>query len=163
MEIGPASSALFLGALLLYFAGAVLPLFLRGKRESAVSAFLPAALGSLLVVIFAASVIVSGSVIRISSAFAAPVPALDFSLYVDGIAAFFMLIIGLVALSVSVYSIGYSQSYYGKHSIAALGFLVNLFVISMLLVTATDSVFSFLVFWELMSLSSFFLVVYEHE
>ena len=33
----------------------------------------------------------------------------------------------------------------------------------MLLVTATDSVFSFLVFWELMSLSSFFLVVYEHE
>jgi hydrogenase-4 component B len=163
LEIASASSALFLGALLLYLAGAVLPLLLRGRRESAVSAFLPAALGSLLVVVFAGSVIVSGSVVRMSSPFAAPVAALDFSLYIDGIAAFFMLIIGLVALSVSIYSIGYSESYYGRHSVGALGFLVNLFVVSMLLVTATDSVFSFLVFWELMSLSSFLLVVYEHE
>jgi hydrogenase-4 component B len=161
METVTASSAVFVVALVLYLAGATIPLALRRGRE--VAAFLPAAMGSALVIVFAVSVILSGSIVRISSPLAAPVPALDFSLYIDGVAAFFMLIIGLVALAVSIYSIGYSESYHGAHSIGALGFLVNLFVVSMLLVTATDSVFSFLVFWELMSLSSFFLVVFEHE
>ena len=34
---------------------------------------------------------------------------------------------------------------------------------SMILVPAANDAFSFLVFWEAMSLASFFLVIYEHE
>jgi demethoxyubiquinone hydroxylase (CLK1/Coq7/Cat5 family) len=59
--------------------------------------------------------------------------------------------------------LGYAGAYSGKHSVRALGSLLNMFVLSMVLVTATNNVFSFLLFWELMSLASFLLVVYEHE
>jgi hydrogenase-4 component B len=85
----------------------------------------------------------------------------DFML--DGKAAFFVLMIGLVSTAVSVYSIGYARQYLGKRSVSALGFLFNIFVLSMILVVLSNNVFAFLVFWELMSLTSFFLVIYEHE
>ncbi len=162
MNISDSYALLFLGALALYLLGALLPLVLHEGRAAAAS-FVPAAFASLLTVALSISTIVSGAVLRIAPPAAMPIPSLDFSFYVDGVAAFFMLIIALVALSVSIYSLGYAKAYSGKHSVRALGFLLNLFVVSMLLVTATDNVFSFLVFWEAMSLTSFFLVVYEHE
>lgn len=163
MDAGYVYPALFVGALGFYLAGAALPLLSRESRSTAVLSFVPAALASALVVVFSLLVVVSGSVVRIPSPWTMAVPGIDFSVYVDGMAAFFLLIIGLVALSVSIYSLGYSGTYLGKHSVVALGSLVNLFVLSMVMVTVTDSVFSFLVFWEAMSLASFFLVVYEHE
>ncbi len=163
MDIGDQSSILFLAAIALYVAGALLPLLFRNGRNAAIASFVPAAFGSLLTIVLSASILVSGSVVRLSSSLAVPISSLSIALYVDGIAAFFMLIVGLVAISVSIYSLGYADAYSGKHSISALGSLLNLFVLSMLLVTATNNVFSFLVFWELMSLASFLLVVYEHE
>jgi hydrogenase-4 component B len=163
MNAADAYPVLFLAVIALYIAGAVLPLFFREARRAKVSAFVPAALASSLTVALAASILVSGAVVRISSVLAVSVPSIGFAFYVDGIAAFFMLIIGLVATAVSVYSLGYSGAYGGKYSIRSLGFLLNLFVLSMVLVTATDNVFSFLVFWELMSLTSFLLVIYEDE
>ena len=163
MNISDGYSALFLGALALYLTGALLPLLLREGLGAGKASFGLSALASSLTVALSVSMIVSGSVVRISSPLATPIPSLDFALYVDGIAAFFVLIIALVTLSVSIYSMGYIKAYSGKHSVRALGFLLNRFVLSMLLVTATNNVLSFLVFWEVMSLTSFFLVVYEHE
>ena len=162
MDVGEIYTALFLGAQALYLLGALLPLFGEGHR-AAIRSFVPAAVASALIVALSASMIASGSVIGFSLPVAVSVASLGFAFYVDGVAAFFMLIIGLVALAVSIYSLGYSAAYLGKHSVRVLGFFVNLFVASMLLVTATDNVFSFLVFWEVMSLTSFFLVVFEHE
>jgi hydrogenase-4 component B len=163
MDIGDQYSILFLAAIGLYVVGALLPLLFRNARSAALASFVPAALASLLTVAFSALMLMSGSAVRVSSPLAAPIPSLSIELYVDGIAAFFMLIVGLVAISVSIYSLGYANAYSGKHSIRALGSLLNLFVLSMIMVTATNNVFSFLVFWELMSLVSFLLVVYEHE
>jgi len=135
----------------------------RDPRREAVASFVPAVVASLLTVALSASVLLSGQVFRLSSPIIGALPSMSLSFYVDGIAAFFMLIIGLVATSVSVYSLGYAGSYAGTHSVRAMGSLLNLFVLSMVLVTATNNVFSFLLFWELMSLASFLLVVYEHE
>ncbi len=161
--VGDGYSILFSATVLLFAAGALLPLVFRGERKATFASFVPAALGSLLAVALAVSVILSGSDLSISSPLAPPVPSLKMEFFVDGMSAFFMLIIGVTSLAVSIFSIGYSSEYYGKRSIKALGFLFNLFVLSMLLVTASDNVFSFLVFWEAMSLVSFFLVIYEHE
>lgn len=162
MIFGDGYLILFEAAVLSFVVGALLPIAFREGKRAIISAFTPAAVGSLLLVAMSASMALSGSELEISSPFAAPVSALSFEFYVDGMAAFFMLIIGLVTLAVSIYSIGY-VSEYSKHSKRALGFLFNLFVLSMFLVTASDSAFSFLVFWEAMSLASFFLVIYEHE
>lgn len=156
-------STLFEAAVLSFLAGALLPLAFREGKKSAILSFAPPALGSVLLVALSAYIAFSGSALEISSPFAAPVPALSIEFHIDGVAAFFTLIIGLVAFAVSIYSIGYVGEYSEKRSKAALGFLFNIFVLSMFLVTASDSAFSFLVFWEAMSLASFFLVIYEHD
>ncbi len=136
---------------------------MRDPRREAIASFVPAAASSLLTVALSVSVLLSASAFRLSSPMIEGMPSISLSFYVDGTAAFFMLIIGLVSASVSIYSLGYAGSYSGKHSIKVLGSMLNLFVLSMVLVTATNNAFSFLLFWELMSLVSFILVVYEHE
>ena len=154
---------MFPAILLLFFAGTLLPLVFRDPRRETVASFVPAAVSSLLTVALSAWVLLSGSVLRLSSPVVQALPWMSLSFFVDGTSAFFMLIIGLVSTSVSVYSLGYTGYYAGKHGIRTLGSLLNLFVLSMVLVTATNNAFSFLLFWELMSLASFLLVVYEHE
>ncbi len=154
-------SALYLLAIAVYLLGGLVPFVLGEKRAS--SSFVFPAVASLIVVAMSISVISTGSIFRFSSPLSMPTQALEFAFYSDGISAFFMLVIGLVAFAVSIYSLGYVKSYSGEHSMRALALLFNAFVVSMLLVTAANDVFSFLVFWEVMSLTSFFLVVYEDE
>ncbi|WP_418790850.1 hydrogenase 4 subunit B [Phosphitispora sp. TUW77] len=79
------------------------------------------------------------------------------------LAAFFITVICVVCFSVSVYSYGYVTEYIGKHNIGFLGLLYNLFVFSMITLVASENALMFLFFWELMSLSSYFLVVYDHH
>lgn len=161
--IGGGYLILFQAAALSFVMGALLPLVFRKDKKASVASFAPAALGSVLTIALAASIAISSTILEVPLPFAAAAPEIEFQFYIDGMSAFFMLIIGLVTLAVSIYSIGYSSEYYGKSSVKALGFLFNLFVLSMILVTTSDNVFSFLVFWEVMSLASFFLVIYEHE
>lgn len=161
--IGDSYSVLFQAVVFIFVAGALLALFFREGKKATTASFGSLAAGSLLTIILSASLLFSGEAFRITLPLAAPLPFLKMEFYIDGMAAFFLLIIGLVTTAVSIYSMGYSSEYYGKRSIKALGFLLSLFVLSMLLVTASNNVFSFLFFWEVMSLASFFLVIYEHE
>jgi hydrogenase-4 component B len=163
MSMVDAYTALFLAVIALFVAGALLPLIFKDARRATVAAFVPSAVASALAVALSASILFSGAIVRVASPLAEIVPSVGVAFYIDGVAAFFMLIIGLVAAAVCVYSLGYTGAYAGRHSVRSLGFLINLFVLSMILVTATDNVFSFLVFWELMSLASFLLVIYEDE
>jgi hydrogenase-4 component B len=84
-----------------------------------------------------------------------------FSFSVDKLSAFFVLMISLLSLAVSIYSIGYVKEYEGKYSIGLMGFLYNMFVLSMALVVSANNALLFLILWETMSLLSFALVVYE--
>ncbi|MFN3467855.1 MAG: proton-conducting transporter membrane subunit, partial [Candidatus Brocadiales bacterium] len=90
------------------------------------------------------------------------IPWVSFSFLLDGLAAFFILIISLLALAVSIYSIGYNREFY-KRNVGLLGMGINLFVLSMIGVVSTDNALVFLIFWEMMTLVSYFLVVYEYE
>jgi len=88
-----------------------------------------------------------------------PLPALTFS--VDKLSAFFILLISSVAFLASIYALDYVKHFYKKYSIGALGFFYNLFIASMLLVVTSSNAIMFLTAWELMSLTSYFLVVYD--
>jgi len=88
---------------------------------------------------------------------------LKFGFFVDELSAFFILVISISVFAVSIYSTGYVREYFGKKNICYLGFLYNIFIISMILVTSADNAIMFLIVWELMSVVSYFLVVYEHE
>ncbi|MGI5824107.1 MAG: proton-conducting transporter membrane subunit [Bacillota bacterium] len=91
------------------------------------------------------------------------VPLLSFELTVDKLSAFFLLTLCILTAAVSLYSLGYVKHYYGKRRVGLFNFLYAAFVLSMFLViTAGNSLFFFLS-WEIMSVLSYFLVVFEHE
>ena len=90
-------------------------------------------------------------------------PLLTLSFRLDRLSAFFMLVISLVALLCSVYALGYVRHYYGKYSIGVLGFFFNIFIASMIVVVTAHNALFFLIAWEVMSLASYFLVIYEYR
>ncbi|HVB13040.1 MAG TPA: proton-conducting transporter membrane subunit [Nitrososphaerales archaeon] len=163
MFIPDYSSLLFAGTILCLLTGALLPLGFKEARWTTILSFGPMVLGSIMAMALSLRIILTGSVLIINSPVLAPIHGSLMELRVSGFGAFFIFMIGLVTLSVSIYSIGYCKQYFGKHSLKGLGFLANIFVLSMILVPAANDIFAFLVFWETMSLSSFFLVIYEQS
>src|SRR5271157_113054 len=86
-----------------------------------------------------------------------------YALSMNGLGAFFMLVISLLVLVVSIYSIDYVQEYQGKYSTGLMGALYNLFFVTMLFVITSSNCILFIIAWEGMSIVSFFLVVYERN
>ena len=91
------------------------------------------------------------------------VPYIAVSLGLNNLSAFFILSLTLLSFCVSLYSLGYLTHYYGKRQVGLFNCLINLFIISMALVFTSRNLISFLFFWELMSLVSYALVVFEAE
>jgi hydrogenase-4 component B len=83
------------------------------------------------------------------------------ALGVDRLSAIFLLIAGLVFLPVSLFSHPYLPKYLGRASLRYFSILYFVLLAAIVLVLIADDVFSFLVAWELMSLASWLLVVYE--
>jgi formate hydrogenlyase subunit 3/multisubunit Na+/H+ antiporter MnhD subunit len=91
-------------------------------------------------------------------------PWLPWRVRLDALAGFFLLLIGLLTAAVALYGPGYVREFErSRDSLAVLGGFTGLFVAGMLLVVLADDAFLFMVAWELMSLSSYFLVAYQHE
>ena len=133
----------------------------RNAKLTRTLTFVPPIMASVLLVVFSSSVIMSGKSLQLVAP--GTLSFFNFEILIDGISAFFILIIGIVSFAVSLYSIGYSKEYETKKKTSALGFLFNIFILSMVLVVASNNAFFFLIFWELMSLVSFFLVIYDHD
>jgi hydrogenase-4 component B len=83
------------------------------------------------------------------------------ALRLDPLSGFFLAVIGIVAIPSTVYGVSYSKAYEGRHSLRLLGAMLNLFLLSMALVTLANNVITFLMLWEAMSLASYFLVMTE--
>lgn len=82
----------------------------------------------------------------------------------DGLSKFFIIVISLVTALVSIYANGYMKPYLNKgRKIASHCLFYPLLTAAMLLVVSVQNVFAFLVIWEIMSLSSFFLVIFEDD
>jgi hydrogenase-4 component B len=91
-------------------------------------------------------------------------PWLPWRVRVDALAGLFLVIIGAVTLAVGVYGPGYVRGFErGRESLAALGFFSGLFLVGMILVVIADDAFMFMVAWEVMSVSSYFLVAFHHD
>ncbi|MFV1982673.1 MAG: hydrogenase 4 subunit B [Thiohalomonadales bacterium] len=91
-------------------------------------------------------------------------PWLPWHLKLDPLSGLFLSIIGIVTVAISFFGPGYIREFiHGKQPLAVLGFFTGLFITGMLLVVVANDAFSFMVSWELMSLSSYFLVAYQHQ
>ncbi len=84
------------------------------------------------------------------------------ALRLDALGAFFLILIGAGVIPAAIYGAGYSAVYEdGRASLRMLGVMFNLFVLAMSLVTMANNILTFLIMWEAMSLSSYFLVITE--
>ena len=88
-------------------------------------------------------------------------PFAHFQLLLNQLSGLFVALISVLAFAGSIYGLNYFDEYPGKKGRA--GFFFNTFVASMMLVITADNVFWFLVAFELMSLTSYFLVVIEEN
>src|SRR5450830_1135111 len=89
-------------------------------------------------------------------------PDLPFHLRLDPLAGFFLLLLGSVSAGVSVYAIGYFRDETpGRLVLLALEY--HVFLASMALVILADDAYLFMVAWETMALSSYFLVTTDHK
>ncbi len=107
-------------------------------------------------------------VLLAGAAFGLELPALltiagGFALRLDALGAFFLVVISLVALPAALYGAAYSEVYEGRRSLPLLGVMLNLFLLTMSLVSLADNVVTFLAAWEGMSLTSYFLVMTESD
>ena len=86
------------------------------------------------------------------------------ALRLDALGAFFLVLIGLGAIPAAMYGAGYTAAYNdGRASLRLLGAMLNLFLLTMSLVALADNVLTFLLMWEGMSLTSYFLVITEAD
>jgi len=91
-------------------------------------------------------------------------PWLAWHLRLDALSGFFFVIVGIVTFAVSFYAPGYVKEFeHSPYPLSVLGVFTGLFITGMLLVLLADDAYTFMVAWELMSLSSYFLVAYQHS
>lgn len=91
-------------------------------------------------------------------------PWLPWQLRLDALSGLFLSLIGAVTFIIAFYAPAYVREFeHGNDSLPALGGFTGLFIAGMQLVVLADGAFMFMVAWELMSLSSYFLVTFQHE
>lgn len=151
--------AFIYSAIIALIAGVVLPLLCRSKNARKAS-FGLSFLSSILLLAFAGIILYTGK----EPAFPAIgfLPGLDFTLTADKLSAGFILLIAAVTSGVSIYSIEYVEHAKSEARKDLQAALTNLFILAMLMVVLAGNMIGFLVFWEIMSLSSLMLVLHDY-
>src|SRR6266536_2809532 len=85
------------------------------------------------------------------------------SLRVDGLGAFFLLVVGLVGVAAAIFGFGYSAAYTGRYSLRLLGAMLNVLLLALCLEVMAENALTFLILWEVMSLTAYWLVLTEHD
>ncbi len=150
----------FIGIIIFLMSGFIGLMFPKNWKISIVS--LICGIGSILTLIPAIQVLVSGQNLVQSFDFNQIFGCVKF--VIDPLSAFFVVVISTISLAAVIYSKGYLKHYIdnGKNINSHLIFLPML-IASMLAVVTCQNALMFLVCWEIMSLSSFFLVIFENE
>lgn len=81
----------------------------------------------------------------------------------DYLSLYFVFLISIITIPIFIYSKGYMKEYKKNYSINYFVVIMLLFVFSMVGVVLSSNSIAFIVFWELMSASSFLLVIYEYK
>lgn len=89
-------------------------------------------------------------------------PDLPFHLRLDALSALFLLLLGGTSAGISIFAAGYLRKAEGTApGVQCLQY--HVFLASMALVLLADDAYAFMVAWESMALSSFFLVTSDHS
>ncbi len=153
---------IFFQALVFILAAGVLPFFLQARfRLMKGTGICCLSGGGLLGLLFAA-----GRLSASGETVAAAWPFLGhftLALRIDSLAAFFLIPVFLISPLAALYSFHYLEKPAHSLRVAVNYLFFAILTVSMALVACADNILTFALAWELMSLSSFFLVIYNFE
>ena len=90
-------------------------------------------------------------------------PIIEYRFSLDALSAYFALALSIPAIAVSVFSFGYLKEYEHRKNLGVFGFLFNLLLLSIAASLVAANTIVFLIAWEIMAISAFGLVSFEHE
>ena len=156
------SAAFLLTGIVVWLAGALASLALwRNAGTARRVACSAAAVGAICEAAGSAAALITGGTASIGLPFGNPI--FTWAVRLDPLSAFFNLTLAVLAGAVSLYSFGYLRHMEGRRNLGAFGFFFNLLLVSLTLVFTASNAFFFLVAWEVMALTSFCLIAFEHE
>jgi formate hydrogenlyase subunit 3/multisubunit Na+/H+ antiporter MnhD subunit len=89
-------------------------------------------------------------------------PDLPFHVRLDPLSGFFLMLLGIASAGIGLFGGGYFQTG-GGGDIRLVGLQYHVFLAAMVLVLLADDAYAFMVAWETMALSSYFLVTTDHR
>ena len=148
----------FIGLITLVLGG-LISLFCSEKLKfKIVSLF--SGIGAVLCSIPAFKVITTGE--TLTQTFACSTPFGIVNVVIDPLSAFFILVISCMSFLATIYANGYMKHYLNKNmNVSSHCLFLVLLIASMLSVVTVQNALMFLIVWEIMSLSSAFLVIFE--
>lgn len=81
----------------------------------------------------------------------------------DQLSLLFLLVISFVWLLISVFSWAYLPRYAGRYNLRVFGALYNVLFLALVLTALAGDLITFLIAWEVMTVFSYLLIVFEHK
>ena len=153
-------TAILIGVIL-FLIGGIISIFFGEKLKKIV--FLSfAAVAQFFILPQSFNILLNGGQTEAKFILSDPLGACSFRL--DPLASLFVIIISIGSLLSAIYSSSYMKMYASKKlSLSSFYFFFGILSVSMLLVVIAQNAIVFLIVWELMSISSFFLVSFEND
>ncbi|MDI6736745.1 MAG: proton-conducting transporter membrane subunit, partial [bacterium] len=148
-------------SLSIFLVAGSISLLSRSSKMAATSGVLGAVSGGLIGLIPAMEVLLSGK--PQSLHFGWDVPYASFFIGLDSLSSFFLIPILIISILTAVYGGKYLSALAEKRSISNHWFFFNILIAAMVMVVVAKNGVLFLMAWEIMSISSFFLVTFENE
>jgi len=141
-------------------AGALLGTIIPDRRNPALLAWV-GSLASLLTLWVSGNALCSGHIFKVELWTIRGLGLLMVSL--DRLSALFLFVAAVVVLASSIFSASYLKRYSGHYSLKALNAWYLLLFASIVLILIANDLLTFLLAWEVMSILSYLLVIFEHE
>ncbi|MBK9983773.1 MAG: hypothetical protein IPP15_15615 [Saprospiraceae bacterium] len=134
--------------------------------------FLPSRFKSSAAFIFVLCIAIASSIPSISVLTGSPIEMIfhgsgvfgNIPVRIDALSAWFILIVNFTCISGALYGIGYMKPYEDQKSNTSLHWILFVvFQVSMISVCVLHNSLAFLIAWEIMSISSALLVIFEHH
>ena len=122
-----------------------------------------AAAGSVVLATVGLMGLVSAQTLMVEFTLKLPLFVITSPFRIDQLASLFFLVIGGIGVAASVYGLGYQRQFIGHYRLHGFGAAYNLFLMSLALVVSANHALVFMVAWELMTVTSYLLVIFEHR
>ena len=157
-----AAQAVLIGAAILVIGAASAALLARRRRAVGPLSFVFALVACAFIFPAGLSVLLSDRPAAMHSLLEIPMLGAALAIRIDQLSALFLLIISVICTLVTLYSISYMSRYRDQGLIRYYPLLLLFFAGTVGVVCMADWLF-FLVFWEFMTICSYFLVIFEKE